>query len=338
MYLKKLEPADTEMVWEYLSSIPADENGFLNGCAGMDREQIAAQLDKMAGFRDGIGLPDGYVPETFYILWNDDGIPVGQFRLRHYLCDFLRDGAGHIGYSVREGFRNKGYGTEGLRLLLKEAENIIPEPEAYLRVLKSNGASLRVMRKNGAHIAGEDEEHWLARIPLREKDRDTLFSSERIDFIRVTPELIDEYLLMVNDPECSIGIRNEAVTYTRAEELLWVEKNRQTTDTLFSMKEKGTGRFIGNIELFRKEGTRATLGICLTPEMQNRHFGTESIRRVLQYAFEERGFEEILLDVFSFNKRAIRCYENIGFIKSGETPMNSSDGTPVTEIHMRLGK
>lgn len=337
MYLKILEPADADSVWEYLSSIPEDENGFINNLAGLDREAITEKLGRLEGIRDGTALPDGYVPETFYILWNEEGIPVGQFRLRHHLCDSLREGAGHIGYSVRKEYRGKGYGTEGLRLLLKEAENIVPESEAWLRVLKSNEASLKVMLKNGARIVGEDEDHWLTRIPLRTGDRKPLFSSERIDFVRVTPELVDQYLTMLNDPECCIDIRNEVVTYTRAQELLWVEKNRNATDTLFSMIEKRTGKFIGNIELFHKEGTRATLGICLTPEMQNRHFGTESIRRLLKYAFEETGFREILLDVFSFNKRAIRCYENIGFIRTGETPMSAPDGAPMSEIHMKIG-
>ena len=154
MYLKRLEPADADRVWEYLSSIPADENGFMNDLAGMSHEEITETLGKLEGYRDGTGLPEGYVPETFYILWNEDEIPVGQFRLRHYLCDSLREGAGHIGYSIREGYRGRGYGTEGLRLLLKEAENIIPEPEACLRVLKSNEPSLKVMLKNGARIAG----------------------------------------------------------------------------------------------------------------------------------------------------------------------------------------
>lgn len=37
----------------------------------------------------GKNLPSGYVPATTYILWSDEG-PVGVFKLRHYLNDFLR--------------------------------------------------------------------------------------------------------------------------------------------------------------------------------------------------------------------------------------------------------
>ena len=35
------------------------------------------------------------MPETFLFLWEDDKI-VGQFRIRHYLNDALREGGGHI--------------------------------------------------------------------------------------------------------------------------------------------------------------------------------------------------------------------------------------------------
>ena len=39
-----------------------------------------------------VGLPDGWVPATKYILVNDEGDYVGIFNLRHRLTDFLRNG------------------------------------------------------------------------------------------------------------------------------------------------------------------------------------------------------------------------------------------------------
>lgn len=66
----------------------------------MNRERFAAYV---RGLRDeslGVGLPDGWVPATKYILVNDEGDYVGIFNLRHRLTDFLRNGPGHIGYGV----------------------------------------------------------------------------------------------------------------------------------------------------------------------------------------------------------------------------------------------
>ena len=104
----------------------------------------------------------GFVDYGF--LWDDDTV-VGQFRVRHYLCESLRTGAGHIGYFIAKPFRGKGYGTEGLRLVLEEARHIVPEEEFYLRVNRDNPASLRVMMKNGGRIAAEDETKYYVRIP-----------------------------------------------------------------------------------------------------------------------------------------------------------------------------
>ena len=70
-----------------------------------------------------------------------------------------------FGYSILKDARGKGYGTAGLKLTVEIAKTIIPEDEIYLRVNKDNIASQKVMLKNGAYVAGEDEEHYLMRIP-----------------------------------------------------------------------------------------------------------------------------------------------------------------------------
>ena len=104
------------------------------------------------------------MPATTLFLWNDTEI-VGLFRIRHYLNETLRNGAGHIGYFIAKEHRGKGYATQGLRLTLRYAENIVPEAEYYLRVNKENPASLRVMLKNDGRIVGETEDKILVRIP-----------------------------------------------------------------------------------------------------------------------------------------------------------------------------
>ena len=108
-------------------------------------------------------MPDWFVPETYYYLW-DDGVLIGEFRIRHYLTEALRTGAGHIGYSIQKEHRGKGYGTRGLALTLERARAIVPEEEIYLRALKTNVPSIKVMLHNGAYMAGEDETHYLLRI------------------------------------------------------------------------------------------------------------------------------------------------------------------------------
>ena len=163
--LKKANPEDAEKEWRFVRDMPEDENGLTNAWHGVSREDFENRtLPEMLAFAEGKGLPEGYVPETFFFLWKDDEI-IGQYRIRHYLCESLRTGAGHIGCFIAGPFRGKGFGTEGLRLTLQEAGRIVPEKEIYLRVNLDNPASLRVMIKNGGYIVGEEKAHFFVRIP-----------------------------------------------------------------------------------------------------------------------------------------------------------------------------
>lgn len=165
IYLKKAGPDDIEKEWRFVRDMPEDENGLTNAYSGVSQEAFVKKaLPEMLAFADGRNLPEGYVPETTFFLWDDDTI-VGQFRIRHYLCESLRTGAGHIGYFVAKSFRGKGYGTEGLRLTLEEARRIVPEEEFYLRVNRNNPASLHVMLKNGGRIVAQDDTKYYVRIP-----------------------------------------------------------------------------------------------------------------------------------------------------------------------------
>ena len=164
LYLKEANFEDIEKEYLFVTEEPFDENGFTNKWHGVSRVDFEIKtLPEMLDFAKGENLPEGFVPETFFFLWNDEEI-VGEFRIRHYLCESLRLGGGHIGYFIKKEYRGKGYATEGLRLTLEVARGIIPEDEIYLSVNKNNLASQRVMLKNGAYIVGEDENRYFVRI------------------------------------------------------------------------------------------------------------------------------------------------------------------------------
>ena len=162
-----LRPAnyeDIEKEWLFVKDMPEDENGLTNKWHGISRHDFEkSALPDMIRYSKGVDLPDWMVPETFYFLWKGESI-IGQFRIRHYLNDTLREGAGHIGQFIAKEYRGKGYGTAGLRLTLEEARRIVPEAEIYLRVNKDNPASLKVMLKNSGKVVAEDDVHYFVRI------------------------------------------------------------------------------------------------------------------------------------------------------------------------------
>lgn len=163
--LRKINEQDAAAQWAYTTALPADENGLTNPYHGVSYDEYLANvLPTLISYEHPVNMPDWFVPETYYYLW-DGGHLVGEFRIRHYLTEALRNGAGHIGYSIWKDVRGKGYGTAGLRRTIEKAKQIIPEDEIYLRVYKDNIASQKVMLNNGAYVAGEDESHYFLRIP-----------------------------------------------------------------------------------------------------------------------------------------------------------------------------
>lgn len=71
--------------------------------------------------------------------------------------------------------------------------------------------------------------------------------------------------------------------------------------------------------------------ISITPEKQGKHYGTEGMEALIKYAIDYLGLKDIELYVKKDNKKAIHCYEKIGFIVDG-------DGITDNDVHMTKTK
>ncbi|MCM1258850.1 MAG: GNAT family N-acetyltransferase [Roseburia sp.] len=166
MELREANWEDVEKEFEYVTNTPENENGFTNSYSNISLEKFKDYaLPRMLNHAKGIDLPEGFVPCTEYFLWDNDEI-VGWFRLRQKLSESLRNGAGHIGYGIKSEYRKKGYATEGLKIMISIAKDIIDEDEIYMSVRKDNAASLQVQLKNGAYIHHEDDVEYYTRIGM----------------------------------------------------------------------------------------------------------------------------------------------------------------------------
>ncbi len=143
-----------------------------------------------------------------------------------------------------------------------------------------------------------------------------VFASENISFVKVSKELVNDYLEMINDIENVaqyIGSRREPYSY--GEEVKFVRTKLEENAPIFSMIENKSGEFIGNIEFMDINDGIGELGIAITAKKQNMHYGTEAIKRMLAYGFDEMGLKRIILKVYPNNERAIHVYEKCGFVK-----------------------
>lgn len=138
-----------------------------------------------------------------------------------------------------------------------------------------------------------------------------LFASSRISYVEASEELLGDYLAMVNDREIGslIGIKGPV---EEARERNWVKRKIEERALLFSMIEKETGAFIGNIELMDPTANAAELGISIIRIKQNMGYGKEAIQTILNYA-KRIGMTRVFLKVYPQNARAIHVYSECGF-------------------------
>lgn len=111
-------------------------------------------------------LPEGRVPATQFVLVDPEaGRILGMIQVRHYLNEYLRNFAGHIGYSVRPTERRKGYARKMLKLALKFCKEELKLERVLVSCLVDNEASRRTILACGGVFEEKVYEHiegvWL---------------------------------------------------------------------------------------------------------------------------------------------------------------------------------
>ncbi len=146
------------------------------------------------------------------------------------------------------------------------------------------------------------------------RDLKKVFESDRICFVEISELFINDYLKMLNDYEnVSRFFADAGRNYTAEDEIAWIRKKREEKADVFSIVEKKTGAFIGNIELMGVSDTERELGIVITAEKQNTGYGTEAVCALVKYGFERKGLQKIVLRTNPANGRAIHVYKKCGF-------------------------
>lgn len=116
-------------------------------------DDFAALLQRLDEFRNGVNIPDGFVPSTTYWLVDGDEL-LGVSNLRHYLNDRIRHVGGHIGLGIRPSQRGQGLGKQLLQLTIGEAHQR-GLGELHIHCHKHNLPSARMIMANGGVLESE---------------------------------------------------------------------------------------------------------------------------------------------------------------------------------------
>lgn len=163
--LRPLSVLDGDDVYAFLQSVPAEENGFMNGAAGLTVEAYHQWLVKQEANSRKTEIEDWRVPQGiwwFYV----DGKPVGMVKLRYFLTDKLRESGGHLGYAIAPDARGHGYAA-----MMVNAVKPIAAGKGIDRMLvtvhNDNPASIRTALNCGGVIVRISEQRHYIEIPCK---------------------------------------------------------------------------------------------------------------------------------------------------------------------------
>ncbi len=144
-----------------------------------------------------------------------------------------------------------------------------------------------------------------------------MFEGEMVRLREYHKEDIPTVWKYINDPEIK-GLLNPGIPFPwkLEEEEKWYEEQNAKGDLYnFAIEKKTDGKYIGGcgINNIDWKNSVATVGIFLGKEFLSQGYGTDAMKVLVEFIFNQVNIHKVVLHVFSFNKRAIRSYEKVGF-------------------------
>jgi RimJ/RimL family protein N-acetyltransferase len=136
---------------------------------------------------------------------------------------------------------------------------------------------------------------------------------------------ISLFLKWFNDPEVTQYLALYLPMTEMAEEK-WIEENttnRPDSDIVFVIEaiNSGISEAIGSAGLNRLnlKDREGTLGIAIgEKDYWGQGYGTEAVRLILNYGFEQMNLHRIVSSVYAFNRRSLNMHRNVGFVEEGK--------------------
>ena len=110
------------------------------------------------------------------------------------------------------------------------------------------------------------------------------------------------------------------MTLWEEEEWIKSQKGNKNGEYNFAIEDIETNNYIGGCGINEVNWTTrvATVGIMIgNKDYWNKGYGTDAMRVLIKFIFENMNIRKIKLNVFSFNLRAQKCYEKCGFKVEG---------------------
>jgi len=143
---------------------------------------------------------------------------------------------------------------------------------------------------------------------------------ERIYLSPLNIEDAEKYVEWFCDFKASDGMEKSGKLVTVENEREWIENTLKNNAFQFAIINLENDELIGTcgFSALNHQHRIGTVGIFIGEEKnRNNGYGTEALRLLLDYGFNYLNLNNIMLQVKSFNERAIACYKKVGFREIG---------------------
>ena len=126
------------------------------------------------------------------------------------------------------------------------------------------------------------------------------------------------YTRWMNDPQVTDGLGNTSFVFSLEKEQKFLQENMD--GYTFAIVRRQDGKLLGNCSIQEVDfmHQRAEVGIFIGDEEdRGKGYGTAALGLLIGYAFDTLHLHSLMLRVFDYNERAIRCYEKLGFRRIG---------------------
>jgi len=163
---------------------------------------------------------------------------------------------------------------------------------------------------------------WARRVAEVPKAKD-LIRGERI---LLRPLGIEEaegsYLQWMNDPQVTRHLESRFRTWSGADLKAYIQKQAESeaSSGVLAVVRCDNYAHIGNIKLEPINWTHRTASVGLmigAAEARGKGFGTEAIRLVVEYAFQQLGLRKLTAGIYASNHASIKAFVAAGFVVEG---------------------
>lgn len=145
-------------------------------------------------------------------------------------------------------------------------------------------------------------------------------SGEKVYLSPICVEDAEKYCEWLNDFEVARNLLIFRDQLSLEREKIFLQDMTKNNAQIFGIILQENDQLIGNCSIFKvnHHNRKAEVGIFIgNKNFWGKGYGTEALSLLIDYGFNILNLNNIMLEVFSFNERALKSYKKVGFKEIG---------------------